>query len=164
MATSVLGGGFFSARLLDIIRNREGLTYGIVALLGAGSYCDGAWSIRGAFAPELLDQGLNSTIRELQRFHEAGLTAGELETFKTTLTGSYKVALSTTAGLASALFDALQSGREPAWLDEYPLHLQTLTLEEVNAAVQTVLDPATMVIVKAGSLPGTENEELRGPK
>src|SRR5690606_18128154 len=29
MATSVFGAGFFSARLLDIIRNREGLTYGI---------------------------------------------------------------------------------------------------------------------------------------
>jgi len=33
LGTAVLGSGFFSARLLDIIRNREGLTYGIGASL-----------------------------------------------------------------------------------------------------------------------------------
>jgi zinc protease len=153
MGTAVLGSGFFSARLLDIIRNREGLTYGIVAGLTGDTYTDGAWRIEATFAPELLEKGAASTLRELQRFVEKGLSAEELKTFKVTLTGSYKVALSTTGGLASTLLNALQRGYGPEWVDEYPRRLQALSLDEVNAAIKTFVQPAKMVTVMAGTLP-----------
>jgi zinc protease len=156
MGTSVLGSGFFSARLLDIIRNREGLTYGIVAQLGSDTYTDGAWAIEGTFAPELLERGLASTLRELKRFHEEGLSAEELKTFKVTLTGSYKVQLATTDGLAATLLNALQRGYGPEWVDEYPRRLQALTLEEVNGAIKKFVDPGKMVTVLAGTLPAAD--------
>jgi zinc protease len=158
MATSVLGSGFFSARLLDIIRQREGLTYGITATLSADTYTDGAWAIHGTFAPELLEKGLASTLRELRRFHAEGLTADEVNTFKTTLTGSYKVALSTTSGLATALLNSIQRGYGTEWLDEYPRRLQALTLEEVNAAIKKFLEPEKMVLVQAGTLTSAETK------
>jgi zinc protease len=156
MGTSVLGSGFFSARLLDIIRNREGLTYGIGAQLSGDTYTDGSWSIHGTFAPELLEKGAASTWRELRRFHDQGLTADELKTFKTTLTGSYKVALATTSGVAGTLLNALQRGYGPEWVDEFPQRLQALTLDEVNTAVKKFIDPDKMVVVLAGSLPPAE--------
>jgi zinc protease len=152
MATSVLGSGFFSARLLDIIRQREGLTYGIMANLSGDTYTDGSWAIHGTFAPELLEKGLASTMRELRRFHAEGLTAQEVNTFKTTLTGAYKVALSTTSGLATALLNSVQRGYGPEWIDEYPLRLKALTLEQVNGAIKNFLDPNKMVMVQAGTL------------
>lgn len=152
-ATSVLGSGFFSARLLDIIRNREGLTYGITASLSADTYADCAWSIQGTFAPELQEKGAASTLRELKRFHVEGLTADELKTFKVTLTGSYKVALSTTGGLAGAILNALQRSYGPEWVDEFPRRIQTIGLPEANAAIKRSIDPARMVTVLAGTLP-----------
>lgn len=155
MATSVLGSGFFSARLLDIIRSREGLTYGITAGLGADTYTDGSWAIDGTFAPELLEKGTTSTLRELRRFRDEGITADELATFKTTLTGSYKVALATTGGLAGALLNALQRGYGPEWLDEYPRRLRALSLEEVNRSIKQLIDPDRMILVEAGSLPSS---------
>jgi zinc protease len=153
MATSVLGSGFFSARLLDIIRNREGLTYGIGASLTSDTYADGAWVIRGTFAPDLLEKGSASTLRELRRFHAEGLSAEELANFKVTLTGSYKVALATSSGLASSLLNALQRGYGPEWVDEYPRRLEALTLADVNAAIKRFLHPDRMVTVLAGSVP-----------
>jgi zinc protease len=156
MATSVLGSGFFSARLLDIIRNKEGLTYGIGAQLDNDTYTDGSWCIQGTFAPEILDKGLASTMRELRRFHEKGVTADEFNTFKVTLTGSYKVQLATTGGVAGTLLNALQRGLGPEWVDEYPRRLQALTLEQVNGAIKRHLDPARMVTVMAGTLPETK--------
>lgn len=153
MATSVLGSGFFSARLLDIIRNREGLTYGIGSRLENDTYADGSWAISGTFAPDLLEKGLASTLRELKRFHDQGLTAEELDTFKVTLTGSYKVALATTNGLASAILNAMQRGYGPEWVDEFPRRVQALTLPEVNATIKKYVNPAQMVTVLAGTLP-----------
>jgi zinc protease len=156
MATSVLGSGFFSARLLDIIRNKEGLTYGIGAGLGNDTYADGSWSIEGTFAPELLDKGLASTTRELRRFYEQGVGAEEFNTFKVTLTGSYKVQLATTGGVAGMLLNALQRGLGPEWVDEYPRRLEALTLEQVNAAIKKYLAPDKMVTVLAGTLPAAK--------
>jgi zinc protease len=122
-----------------------------VANLGNDTYTDGTWAIQGTFAPELLEKGMASTLRELRRFHLEGLTADELTTFKTTITGAYKVALSTTSGLASALLNALQRGYGPAWLDEYPQRIQALTLAEANGAIKKFLDPDRMVLVQAGT-------------
>ncbi len=153
LATAVLGSGFFSARLLDIIRNREGLTYSIGAALAADTYADGSWVLQASFAPELLEKGLASTRRELRRFCAEGLGAEELARFKVTLTGSYKVALATTGGLAGTLLNALQRGHGPEWVDDYPSQLQALPLAEVNAAIRRRLDPDRMVTVLAGSLP-----------
>ncbi|HUR59363.1 MAG TPA: insulinase family protein, partial [Opitutaceae bacterium] len=153
MATAVLGGGFFSARLLDIIRNREGLTYGIGASLSGDTYSDGAWQISGTFAPELLEKGVASTLRELHRFAREGLTAEELATFKVTLTGSYQVQLSTTGGVATALLHAVQRGYGPEWIDEFPRRIQSLVLGDVNAAIKKHLDVDKTVSVLAGTIP-----------
>ena len=153
MGTSVFGSGFFSARLLDIIRNREGLTYGVGATLGVDSFSDGSWSIRGTFAPELLEKGLVSIQRELKRLVESGVTAEELANFKVTLAGAHKVGLATTSGLAAAILNALQRGYGPEWLDEYPVRVRDLTLQNVNDAIRSEILPETMVTVLSGSLP-----------
>ena len=153
MATSVLGSGFFTARLLDTIRNKEGLTYGIGAQLTHDTYTDGAWAIQGTFAPDLLDKGLASTTRELTRFCEKGVAAEELANFKITLTGTYKVQLATSSGVASTLLNALQRGLTPEWVDEYPRRLEALTLAEVNASIKKNLAPDAMITVLAGTLP-----------
>ncbi len=98
-----------------------------------------------------------STLRELRRFADEGLTAAELETFKTTLTGSYKVALATTNGLAGSLLNALQRGYGPEWIDEFPRRLQALTLAQVNGAIKKHLQVDKMVTVMAGTLPDEKN-------
>jgi zinc protease len=153
MGTSILGSGFFSARLLDIIRNQEGLTYGIGAALGADTYTDGSWAISGTFAPDLLEKGMASATRELTRFANQGVTAAELTTFKTTLMGSYKVQLATTNGLAATILNALQRGYGPEWVDEYPRRLEALTLEQVNSAIKKYVRLDKMVTVQAGTMP-----------
>ena len=151
--TAVLGSGFFSARLLDIIRNREGLTYGIGAALSGDTHVDGAWTLQGTFGPELLARGQASTVRELRRFLSAGVTEEELAAFKVTLAGSFQLGLATTDGLAGALLACLQRGYGPEWIDAYPGRVEALTAAEVNAALRRHLDPDRMITVLAGPLP-----------
>ena len=153
--TAVLGSGFFSARLLDVIRTREGLTYGITAALHGDTHADGAWSIRTGFAPELLGKGDAAVRREFARFCNEGITAAELAAFQVTLAGSYQVTLATTEGLAGAVLSALERGREPSWVDDYVTRLRSLTLDEVNGAIRRHLHPERMVLIRAGSVPAT---------
>ena len=153
VATEIFGGGYFSARLLDAVRNREGLTYGIGARLAADSYTDGQWFIHSTFAPELLAKGIAATNRELSRFTTEGVSASELETFKNTVSGNYKIALATSEGLAENLLAAVQRGLPLSFLDDYPGEIASLKLQQVNDAVKKHLSPDKMITVLAGTLP-----------
>jgi zinc protease len=154
VATAILGSGF-TGRLMANVRDKEGLTYGIGSNLSHDIFSDGDWKIQATFAPALLDKGIASAKRQLTSWYEAGVTPAEVEARKTNLVGTYKVGLATTEGMAGALITAVHSGNDISWLDEYPNKINALTTEQVNAAIKKHLNPANMVLIKAGSVPGT---------
>lgn len=151
VGTAILGSGF-TGRLMGIVRDREGLTYNIGAAMSDDSIADGRWDISASFAPALLDKGLASTRRELDRWWKDGVTEQELAARKQGLVGGYLVGLSTTAGLANAILTDLQRGYDVSRLEEYPGAVKALTREQVNAAIKSHLNPGVMVLVKAGSV------------
>jgi zinc protease len=151
VGTAVLGQGF-TGRLMSSVRDREGLTYGIGAGVSDDTYSDGAFGISATFAPQLLDKGIASTRRELQRWWQEGVTTEELAQRKQSLVGSYQVGLSSTGGIAAALLSTTQRGLELSWLDRYPQLIRDLTLAQVNGAIRRHLDPQRMTLVEAGSL------------
>ena len=159
VANQVFGGGSFTARLMSIIRDQEGLTYGIYASMDDDMYTDGVWAIQGTFSPKLLAQGYSSTMRELNRWVEEGVSQEELENVKTRLIGSYKVRLATTSGMASQILSFIERGYSLDYLDNYPKLLEELTLDEVNQAVKKYIDPKNVVTVVAGTV---TQEDLTG--
>lgn len=152
VATAVFGSGF-TGRLLATIRDREGLTYGIGAAMANDTFNDGDWYIAGTFAPELLERGLTSTRRELQKWYQEGVTAAELEARKSNLAGTFQLQLATTEGLATTLLRTVNRGLPVSWIDEYPTLIQAVTLDAANAAIRRYLNPDQMTLVRAGTLP-----------
>jgi zinc protease len=152
VGTAILGRGF-TGRLMGTVRDKEGLTYNIGSSVGDDSIVDGAWQISASFAPTLLAKGVESTRRELSKWWKDGVTDQELAARKQGAVGSYFVGLSTTLGLAETILINTQRGFDPTWLDAYPKALKALTREQVNAAIKTHLNPGTMVLVEAGSVP-----------
>jgi zinc protease len=151
VGTAVLGHGF-TGRLMGTVRDKEGLTYSISAGLSQDSIADGAWDVSASFAPALLDKGIVSTRRELQKWWADGITDTELADRKQGLVGGYFVGLSTTGGVASTILISLQRGYDLSWLDGYPEAIKALTRAQVNNAIKTHLNPAAMVLVEAGSV------------
>jgi zinc protease len=154
VGTAILGSGF-TGRLMGIVRDKEGLTYNIGAGMSDDSIVDGRWDISASFAPALLDKGLASTRRELDRWWKDGVTEQELAARKQGLVGGYLVGLSTTAGLANAILTNLQRGYDVSRVEEYPGAVKALTRDQVNAAIKNHLNPSVMVLVKAGSVSAT---------
>jgi len=152
VATTILGSGF-TGRLMATVRDKEGLTYGIGSRVGNDAFAEGDWRINASFAPSLLEKGLASTRRELKSWYDQGVTAAELERTKTNLTGSYKVGLATTDGIAGMILVTVNRGLDLVWLDEYPKKIDAVTLDQVNAAIKKHLNPDDMILVKAGTVP-----------
>ena len=151
VGTAVFGHGF-TGRLMGIVRDKEGLTYNIGAGMADDSIASGDWEISASFAPALLDRGIASTRRELDRWWSEGITDAELADRKQGMVGGYFVGLSTTGGVASTILTSIQRGYGLTWLDQYPEAVKALTRAEVNNAIKTHLNPATMILVKAGSV------------
>jgi zinc protease len=100
----------------------------------------------------LLDKGMASTKRQLMLWYEAGATAAEIESRKSNLIGAFQVGLSTTNGMAGTLLATVERGYPLNWIDDYPLRIRALTDGQVNGAIKRYLNPARMVVVKAGTL------------
>jgi zinc protease len=152
VGTAILGRGF-TGRLMGTVRDKEGLTYNIGASVADDSIVDGAWQISASFAPALLSKGVESTRRELVKWWTDGVTDQELAARKQGAIGGYFVGMSTTSGLAETILMNTQRGFDPTWLDAYPKAVKALTREQVNGAIKTHLNPGTMVLVEAGSVP-----------
>lgn len=150
--TAILGSGFTS-RLLGNVRDKEGLTYGISSSVAGDTFNHGDFRITATFAPALLDKGLASTRHQLDLWYREGVTAQELASRKTNMTGSFKVGLATTGGIAGSLLNAVHRGLDVGWLDEYPRRVSALSLDQVNGAIKKHLNPAKMVLIKAGTVP-----------
>lgn len=144
-------GGNFAARLMSIVRDKEGLTYGIYSSLNGDDFADGSWSINGSFSPKLLDQGYESTMRELRRFYTDGISEEELNNKKSTISGQFKISLSTTGGMAGTIHSLVSKGRKINYIDEYIEKINSLSVAQVNQAIKKYMNPDHIVVVKAGT-------------
>ncbi len=145
-------GGNFSARLMQTVRDQQGLTYGIGSSVAGTSFgSDGYWSTWGTFAPDILDTGKNATMEQILNWFNTGVTPDELEAKKTTITGSYQVGMDSTGGLTAQILSNAEKGRTVDYLDEYPEIIKNISLDQVNGAIKRYINPDKLTIVAAGT-------------
>ena len=150
---SYILGGNFSARLMSIIRDRMGLTYGIhCGLSGFTAEHHGTWGISVTLSRDNLDKGVEATMEEIRRFADSGVTQQELDEKKTTMTGSFKVGLSTTGALAGTLLRNAERGRDAGFLDTYPDMVRSVALDDVNGNIARFFEPDALHVTMAGSI------------
>lgn len=79
-----------------------------------------------------------------------GIREDELADEKSSAIGSFKVALSTNAGLASALWNAEFYRLGTNYIDRFPQIVEAVKAEEVNRAIRKYFLPENLTVVIAG--------------
>ena len=146
----IFGGGGFSARLMDEVRDKRGLTYGIsTQLVDFRS----ASLILGSVQSEKTKilTALDVTKSEMTRFAKDGATAKELADAKTYLTGSFPLGLDSNAKIARTLGGFQRSGLGADYVEKRNAMIQAVTLAKINEMAKKYYDPAKLVIVIAGT-------------
>jgi zinc protease len=151
IANYTLGGGF-AGRLMQTVRDNDGLTYGINSLIGGNITTGGYWYINASFNPALFQKGLEATIVQVNKWVKEGITAKELENKKTNLIGSFKVGMATTDGISRTILNFVERGLEPDYIEQYPKDIEKVTLQQVNDAIKKYVQLDKMIIIKSGSL------------
>ncbi len=151
MGIYILGGNF-SARLMQSVRDEEGLTYGIGSTItGCGYGTTGHWYTWGTFSPNLVEKGIRSTQSVIDKWFANGVTERELAAKKTTLNGSFQVSLDTTSGLIDKILTNAEKGRNISYLDNYTNKINVLNKDEINRAIKIYLDPKKFITSIAGT-------------
>lgn len=150
LANGALGESTLSSRLGLQVRDREGLTYGIGSRFRAPSLAAGPWYIAVSVNPTNVERAVNSALTVLRDYVTHGMTADELADEKSSAIGSFKVSLSTNAGLAEALWNAEFYELGLDYIDRFPELIQAVTLEEANAAIRKYFRPDHLTVVIAG--------------
>ncbi|MDH1262962.1 pitrilysin family protein [Pseudomonas sp. GD03944] len=160
LGNQVFGGGGFGARLMEEVREKRGLTYGVYSGFSA-------MQARGPFMINLqtradMSSGTLQLIKELLRdFIANGPTEEELDKAKRELAGSFPLSTASNAAIVGQLGSMGFYDLPLTYLEDFMSQTQALTVEQVKAAMARHLDPDALVIVTAG--PTVEQKELPPP-
>jgi zinc protease len=154
LANRVLGGGVKS-RLLDRLRQKEGLSYGAGSQLSASSFePSGMWVMYAIYAPQNLAKLKASVQDELTKFVKDGITAEELTDAKKGWQEERKISRAQDRALAAGHVTQTAANRTLAFVEKVDAQIEATTLEEVNAAIRKTLDPSKFLNVYAGDFVG----------
>jgi zinc protease len=158
LANRALGESTLSSRLGLQVRDIEGLTYGIASRFRAPTLAAGPWYIAVSVNPQNVERAIESALGVVREYVEQGIRPDELEDEKSSAVGSFKVSLSTNAGLAAALWNAEFYRLGLEYVDRYPQLIRAVTVEEVNAAIRKYFRPDHLTVVVAGDFDASKGE------
>lgn len=145
----ILGGPGFAARLMDELREKRGLTYGISTYLVPMDLAE-TWQGSFASANEKVAEAIQ-VVRDVWAGVAAdGVTADELEAAKTYLTGSYPLRFDGNGPIANILV-GMQSERLPAsYVNDRNSYVEAVTLDDVKRVAARLMKPEDLRFVVVG--------------
>jgi zinc protease len=153
LADFLFGGGALSSRLGNRIRQKEGLSYGVQSHFSASALDKSARFLLLAICnPANMDKVDRAIGEELDKLLQNGIGEAELAEAKKGLLEQKRVQRAHDAVLTSMLATALFYGRTLAYTIELEKRIESLTPEQVMAAVRRHWAPRKLVIIEAGDL------------
>ena len=153
VANYILGGGGFSSRLMNEVRGKRGLTYGISTSLNPFAKAS-VWVGQVATRADAINQTLDVVRQTMRDFAANGPTQAELNDAKTYLTGSFPLAFDSNAGIAAQLGTYQRQGLDAGYVARRNALVQAVTLADVRRVAKRLFDPARLTVVVAGSPAG----------
>ena len=150
VANHILGGGDFSSRLMNEVRVKRGLTYGISTSLTAYNM---AAVMQGSVATraDAVRQTVQVVKDTLAEYAKNGPTQQELDDAKTYLTGSFPMAFASNSGTASQLGTFQRQNLDIGYVARRNTLIQAVTLADVKRVARRLYAPARLTVVIGGS-------------
>ena len=147
----MLGGGFLNSRLATRIRQKEGLSYGVGSSFNASSLDEsGSFFANAIYAPENADKLEAAFKDEIAKLLKDGFTTQEIEEAKKGFLLRGQLSRAQDRELSGKLNNYLFLNRTITWDAELESRVQSLTAEQINAAMRKYLTPDNITIIKAG--------------
>ena len=150
-AVRVLGGAGFASRLMNTVREKQGLTYDISSRLETfQSDEQGYFRIGTYFAPDKAVEGLTSTFSELVRLYKNGINDVEMNRHKIIYQTKQALLSDSTARQLNDLHMYHLQKFSLKDISEFKARVAKISLAEVNEAIRQYLNPSLLTVSGAG--------------
>ena len=152
---SILGEGGFGSRLMQEVREKRGLTYGVYTYLYSLESADLLLG-QVASANDRVAEAVSVIRDEWARAAQDGVTAEELETAKTYLTGAYPLRFDGNGRIANILAGMQVQGFGIDYINTRNDRVNAVTLDDVNRMAARLLDAEGLNFYVVGAPVGLE--------
>jgi zinc protease len=158
----ILGGGGFTSRLMQKVRDEMGLAYDIHSYFNPNKY-GGIFEVGVQTKNESANTVISEVLRQLKRIREEHVSENELEDAKAYLTGSFPRRLDTNRKIADFLLavDFYNLGFD--YIEKYPQYINSVTKDDILRVAKKYLstEDYILVVVANQSKAKIEKEEKR---
>lgn len=145
----ILGGGGFTSRLTQAVREKRGLSYSVDSQFAPGLHA-GAFVISLQTRPDQARQALQVAREVLATFVQEGPTEAELQAAKDHLIGGFPLLLDGNQKLLENVAGIAWNGMPLDYLDTWTQQVERLSTADIRAAFARKLQPERMVTVVLG--------------
>jgi len=152
----ILGGGGFSSRLMQEVREKRGLAYSVATSLrpyrSAGLFIGSVGTENARVA-----ESVAIIRKEIARLRENGASAGELKDAKTYLTGSYPLSFATSGAIAGHLVAIQLEELGIDYVNRRNQLIEAVTAADVARVAKRLLRPDRLFWVVVGDPQGLDS-------
>jgi len=146
----IIGGGGFSSKLMEEVREKRGLAYSVYSYLSP--YLRGAAYIGGvATENKSVGQSLQVIRQVFSQMAKEGPSAEDLESAKKYLTGSYALRFDTSSKIASQLMWIQIEDLGMDYIDKRNDLIESVTLDDVRRVASRLLKADDLIITIVGN-------------
>lgn len=153
---SILGGGAFSGRLMQNLREDKGYTYGARSSLSADRLV-GRFNARAEVRNAVTDSTVTEILNEMERMRQEPVDESSLELTRNFMTGSFARSLESPRTIANFALNTIRYDLPDDYYKTYLEKLNEVSVEDVQEMANKYLNPDNAYIVVAGS-----KEEVMG--
>ncbi len=160
IANYILGGGGFSSRLMQDVRDKKGLTYGIQTGLTPSVH---AGLIVGQAATDnpKTAEAWKIALDTMRRFYDDGATDKEINAAKDYLTGSLPLELTSTDKISAALVEIQLDRLGLDYLDRRNDLIRKVTTDDIDRVIKRWFNPDRLTLSMIGKPEGMTPTETR---
>lgn len=148
---SILGGGVFSGRLMQNLREDKGFTYGARSSISSDKLV-GEFSAGASVRNEVTDSSVTEFLFELRRMATESVDEKDLQLVKNSMNGSFARSLESSQTIASFALNMERYNLPKDYYATYLEKLNAVTVADVMAAAKKYIKPDNANIVVVGNV------------
>lgn len=152
----ILGGGGFEARLMEEVREKRGLTYGVYSYLVPKDHA-ALYLGRVSSANDRIAEAVQVIRDEWSKMAANGVTEEELATAKTYLTGAYPLRFDGNGTIANILVGMQMDELPVEYVNTRNDLVNAITLDDIKRVAARILKPDALHFVVVGQPEGLDS-------
>ncbi|MDC3337550.1 insulinase family protein [Flavobacteriales bacterium] len=150
VANAILGGGVFSGRLMQNLREDKAFTYGARSSIRSGRLV-GSFNASASVRNEVTDSAVHEFMYELNKMANEKVTEEELALVKNNMNGTFALSLENAQTIARFALNIERYNLPADYYEKYLERLAAITIDDIQKVAKKYVKPENAIILVVGN-------------